>query len=108
MLEGKNVKNLPMKITISKVNSNRREDFISMRVKDENSSLVVVELEMSLKDFAEAITGLGNVHCVGEISEDINLVGKQMEMNSIEFEIPEDCGFGEERKKVARDLAFEN
>ncbi|GAF90109.1 unnamed protein product, partial [marine sediment metagenome] len=51
------------KITIGKVTccETPEEDYISIRVEDEISSIEFVEVKMSLLDFAKVITGQGYV-----------------------------------------------
>lgn len=47
----------PGKLTISRRQSTAREDCISVTIEDKVSGIILVEGEMSLKDFAQALTG---------------------------------------------------
>ena len=55
-------------VTISKVQSNQTpEPWIVIQVADKSSRTTFCEVVMSLKDFAEAITGLGHLDCDVEV-----------------------------------------
>ena len=51
------------KITISKVTENTdRDDWIRIQLQDEHHKIEVI-IEVELRDFAAAITGMGNTPC---------------------------------------------
>ena len=51
------------KITISRVSSSDRDDYVWISVVDEKSGEHFVEVEMGLLEFANALTGYGFVDC---------------------------------------------
>jgi hypothetical protein len=62
------------KITISRPTSNRPPyTYISINIQDDSSGIHIINVQMSLEDFAHAITGLGNVDC--EIHNLTNNIG---------------------------------
>jgi len=50
-------------ITISKVSSNKEDDYIRIAVVDEDAGIEFCTIKMSLKDFADTITGRGHAKC---------------------------------------------
>lgn len=67
------------RITISKVhNCSTREDTIHISIEDELSSIEFVRAEMSLEDFAKAITGQGLMPVEFEL-RGLKNVGKRLE-----------------------------
>ena len=66
-------------ISISRIHPYREPDHIHIRVEDETSGCTFLDLELSLADFARAVTGLSAVKCQGELYEDAP-VGKQRQV----------------------------
>lgn len=73
---------LPMQIDISRCSSNEREDFITVRLTDRGSSISFVEVEVSMADFAAAVTGHGAIPCTGEV-RGLQLVGTTHEAKTV-------------------------
>lgn len=57
---------LPAKLSISKVQTNRDDPHICISITDANSGITFSAVEVSLIEFADAITGLARVSCTHE------------------------------------------
>ncbi len=71
------------KITISRMTSSKTGDTIRIRMEDDLSSITFLEAEMSLEDFALALTGQGDIDCTFEL-QGVRNVGKTLE-NKVEL-----------------------
>ena len=56
------MKEYPGKITICRTTCNDRDDFCNLTVTDLDNKMVI-EVDIELKEFAEALTGLGSTPC---------------------------------------------
>ena len=101
---------IPVNIGISRPTYAGKESHISIRIQDENSRAHFVEVEISLADFALAVTGLSGVDCTAKV-KDLEKVGKMQETDTLEFVLPEDfptySGDKEEVKKLAKEICPE-
>lgn len=68
--------NIHASISISRVHPHKEPDFVRILIEDETSGCVILDLKLSLPDFARAITGLSAIKCQGVLYEDAP-VGKQ-------------------------------
>lgn len=93
------------KITISRTTHSKEGDSIRIRVQDNLSGVSFIEVQMTLENFALALTGLGYVDCGFELFRP-DLVGK-IEQNKTEFVPLRDTFWAtdEERQEALR--AFE-
>lgn len=66
---------LPAKLTISKVQPNRDDAYMSISITDANSGIKFTNVAVSLKQFIEALTGLSEVDCTHE-TRNTEYVGK--------------------------------
>lgn len=71
--------NIHASISISRIHSNHEPDCIHIRVEDETSGCMILDLEMSLAAFAQALTGLSGMKCEGVLYKDAP-VGKQRQV----------------------------
>ena len=67
------------KISIGKVNCSNQDDYMHIQITDASSSITFIDAEMSLLDFALAITGQGYVDIEYQHSKSDNL-GKNLEV----------------------------
>lgn len=77
-------------ITISRVSTTNKEDYISIRVEDELSGARFLGIELPLGDFSLCVTGRSGVPCKMELRE-LQNVGKKKESKELIFEMPECC-----------------
>lgn len=87
------------KITISKPQGGNGDQYIAIKLQDKSSGVQILEFDIDLASFADAITGLGNVE--GEISRLIGAdhfwkIGKKCEVKNEYFD-------GEKHKLHAND-----
>lgn len=71
------MKRLKGKLTISRVHSHK-EDWITIRVEDELSHCQMIEVQVGLAEFAEALTNLACRPCMVEFN-DSGVIGKRRE-----------------------------
>lgn len=83
------MKELPGKITISRIQSNRRDDMIAIKLVDESSGCRVIEIEMTPEVFSLAITGLSFLRCQFHLYQEAP-VGKVREVKQEPVFVP-DC-----------------
>lgn len=76
----------PGKITISRPTYGDGRKKIVIRVEDAKSGTSFLEVEMEYADFAEALTGMGNVPCELE-ARGLDVVGKQCQREQIQLEV---------------------
>lgn len=79
---------LPGKISINRTSSNQRDDYMTITVEDADSSTNFCTLEMSLHDFAMALTGMGCVGCDLDVIG-IERVGLTMEVKREIVRVPD-------------------
>jgi hypothetical protein len=78
---------LPGEITIGRSSATNDSRPISIRLRDETSKLRVVEITLSLADFAAALTGLGFTPCKFTLNRDTR-IGKRCEHKTEDVFIP--------------------
>jgi hypothetical protein len=96
---------LPMSISISRPRGRDIEKHIRISIKDEKSGSQVVEVNVSLENFAECLTGLAFVECEGEIGNNLDRIGKTKEIDYITFPMPKDSTYSCDEKKLAASIA---
>jgi len=79
--------NIKGQITISRPYGGS-DSYINITIEDDTSNIEFVDLEIGLKEFAEALTGMSNQKCDIELRGLENL-GKKHEHDVIEFPMPE-------------------
>jgi hypothetical protein len=94
------------KITISRIQSNQENYLpIKITIDDVNAVTQFLEIEMSLEDFAECLTGLAARPCVFD-ARGLERIGKKREMQDFIFELPDGTMFGSKTKEIATELAI--
>ena len=88
------------KLTISRPTYGNEKRKISISVKDVNSRIRFLSVEIDLDKFSECLTGLSEVDCTIE-TRGLDKVGKELETRSFEFEIPQGSNRVELAKKIA-------
>lgn len=73
------------KITFSKPNNGDNEK-IRIKLEDKNG-VIIVQTEISLENFASAITGSAAIPCVSKMCENINIINKERENKSVAIDI---------------------
>lgn len=81
-----NSKKLQGKLTISRPSNGSGRRYITIRIHDELSGTEVIDLEIGLEEFAEAVTGMGYVPCEFELQAEF--AGKKREIKRVLVE----CG----------------
>ena len=92
--------NLPMNLTISRIHGGDK-NIIRISIQDDNSRAHFVEMDLSLSDFAECVTGLAHMKGIGTV-RGLDKIGKIMEHDTITVKIPGDLGYGEKRTEAAQ------
>lgn len=83
------------------------DDLIRIDIHDKTSSANFLHLEMTREQFINAtMNRLGNTDIKHATIRDFNIVGKKMEMKTLEFEIPEKSYYKNDR--IVSQLAKEN
>ena len=80
------------RVTISR-NSN---DIVTIRLKDNNSRLGITEISMNLENYALLITGLAEVECQHETTNDVSNIGKTKVIESRSIIAP-NLGYGKDK-----------
>ena len=65
-------------LSINRVCSNKEETYVSLNLNDENSHCNVVEIKISMKEFAQAVTGLNKQPCSFEYNNS-GVIGRKKE-----------------------------
>ena len=91
------IKDLDRSLTISRVNPNERDAFVSLTVRDDNSRTIFLRLEIDMQSFADTLTGLACVHCTGDV-RGLDRIGKTEEIKQFKVDLPKSAKF---RDKVA-------
>lgn len=86
-------------VTISKVNAGGKY-FMEIRIQDENSRGTFVTARMSMEDYAHCSTGLAHQAATLEV-KGLKNVGKVKEQKPLIVEMPEHCGYGDDREALA-------
>lgn len=75
------------KLTISRVSSTLHDDVIHMRLQDCKSSVEFIELEISLEEFASAITGFACRPVKFKLNH-VENIGKKFEHKTVKIYVP--------------------
>lgn len=92
------------RITIGTTTSNMTDDYITINLKDKNSGLQVIEIQMSHEEFGKAIGGQGYIPARYNVYDNRHLLGKKKEGKLIQLKIPNT--FDREKFEAEVDLAF--
>lgn len=71
------------KITISKVDNNMGEDYVSISISDRLSGKLIVKGEMNLGNFTKALMGQGAIDIGLEVHDNYEDVGKKIEIKKV-------------------------
>ena len=71
-------------------------DIVTIRIKDDNSRQQITEVSMTLENFALLMTGLSEVECQHETTEDVSNIGKTKVIESRSIPAPF-LGYGKEK-----------
>jgi len=86
------------KITIGRIQG-FDSGYVRITVTDADAGIEFLDLRLTLNNFAEALTGLGNTEC--EITlRGLENLGKRKERDSIEFPMP-DCQYSDKKVVAA-------
>ncbi len=98
--------NLKGKISISRRTGGGVDDSVRIEIVDTNSGIHFCEAELTLENFALALTGLGNVECNYTVRGN-ELIGKHKEVKTVHLKIPKEVlkSYGKERIAFARKIA---
>lgn len=78
------MKQLNGKITISRVSQSDGGQFMNIELSDCLSGIRMLSVEMTMQDFAEAITGLGYRECTHSVNvSNLDKIGKKLEIKSV-------------------------
>ena len=80
------------RVTISR----NSKDVVTIRLKDDSSRLNITEISMSLENYALLITGLSEVECQHETTNDVSNIGKTKVIESRSIIAPF-LGYGKEK-----------
>jgi hypothetical protein len=89
------MKNNDCKISINRVG----RDVIFIQIDDDKSCQSVCKLEMSLKDFGLAVTGMGYIDCSVELLN-VEHFNKERETLRVSAKIPKDTHYNERKEKA--------
>jgi len=93
------------KITISRIQSNQESYLpIKITIDDVNAVTQFLEIEMSLENFAECLTGLAARPCEFKV-RGLENIGKKREMADFTIELPEGTINGRKSKEIAAERA---
>lgn len=83
--------NIATKLTISRPSGGDGSEYVSIQIQDCLSRERFVELKITLREFAEALTGLGNVSC-NAVVRGLEHVGKRKVTTNQRIPIPKSVG----------------
>lgn len=92
------------KLTISRTTCNTEDDYISIEVRDNLSSIVFFEAKIDLKSFAQCITGLSQQPIEFGIRGFEN-IGRKLETKSEEVQIPDNSMLFMEHSSIKEAVA---
>ena len=98
------MKDLKAKVTISRVSSNHGEDYVSIRVEDEDAGIEFLDLSLSIESFGAALLGMAYQKGTMEVRS-LEHVGKVIERDVLSFPLPIEAAFRD--KEAARKTAKE-
>lgn len=71
------MKQVKGKITLSRVTTNTANDYVSIKIADNNSRVRIINVEIDMKTFAMAITGLSDQNCNIKVYDNYEVIGKK-------------------------------
>jgi hypothetical protein len=77
------------------------DSIIRIEIEDDEAAARFLEIDISLEEFAQAVTGLSIRPCVGVV-RGLERVGKKHEHKQFEFEIPSEGKYERDNKEIAR------
>ena len=93
-----------MKLKNASISIFINKDHTNIELHDENAAVTFIRIELTPEQLSQALSRQSHTKCEMETC-DLSVVGKKMEHKTIEFEIPMDCGYGEDRRKIAMEYA---
>lgn len=97
------MKKINGKITISRRFSGD-EDYMSISLKDDTSSVAICNVEMGLVEFARALTGLGYVDCDIDLYDTYEKAGKKLIVKRVACEKDKSYSKDEQKRIVQEDF----
>lgn len=95
------------KISISRPSYGDGKEKININIRDDESGIRFLEIEIGYPEFTQAITGLSSIECDFEV-RGLDRIGKKLEIADIEFFVSSKGLYGSDRKDIARDAAKAN
>ena len=96
-------KQYPGRIGIVRPRGDTGEDFIQIRIEDEGSGCMVIDIQMTVEHFGYAITGVGNIPCRFQLLG-VEQVGKRVERKDVKVLVP-DGGWATHGERVRNAIA---
>jgi hypothetical protein len=93
-----------MKLKNASISILINRDYTTIELHDEDAAMTFIEIKLTPEHLSDALSRLAHVPCKAEIIG-IDKIGKKMEHKTLEFEIPENSGWGEERRNIASKYA---
>lgn len=81
-------------------------DVVRLEIHDDAASICFLEAEIDPVAFMSALGRLSGVPFTAEV-RGLDCVGKKLEMDTLEFEMPGDSDYSDQRKAIAKKLATE-
>lgn len=92
---------VPARISISRTHSNKRDDYVSISLEDGSSRCLIVEIEISLLMFADALFSRGDCTCKATVYRD-SPVGAVLETKTVVIPTSDRFPYG---KPTAKEIA---
>jgi hypothetical protein len=93
-----------MKLKNASISIFINESHTNIELHDGDAAVTFIKIKLTPEQLSQALGRLSHTECEME-TYDLSVVGKKMEHKTIEFEIPMDCGYGEDRRKIAMEYA---
>ena len=97
-------KTLKGKLTISRVMSNREDDYVEIRIEDEVSGVEFVSINLSMEQYGHAVAGT-SYQDIEYTARDMDCIGKVKEHEVAKVSIPKELGYN---RKGAEDYVKAN
>jgi hypothetical protein len=91
-------------LTISKVHATFCDDYIEISLKDSKAVAMVLVAQMSLEEFAKAITGQGLIEIEAEAFDTYEKLGKKRIVEPFYFDLP-DLNYKDRKAKASEHVA---
>ena len=92
------------RISIGRVTSNVESDYINISIYDNNSSLYILDIKLSLEEFAKTLTGMAHVMCQAEYNDSEN-IGKIRQIKEVVVKIKHEDYAAIEHEKFKQAVA---